>query len=549
MSKLKVDKLKINRLKIISKYFIKGSIDGMFGNSKFNPWFLIMCMFGLFAVVSIPMSIMVASSYEPMHQIGQESLLLSTIVSLGATVSFLFGIYIIMDVFYFSNDIEQILPLPFKSSDILIGKFISVLINMYIYMSMIILPLIKYGIVSKANFIYYFYIIIVVLLAPIVPIILASLICIFLMRFTSLSKHKDMFRTISGILSLVLGVGFNTLSRSSGRNSPNMAQILSNKGANKINVIDNIFITNKISSYGLIYNNEFKGFIYILASVILSAILLYLYYRIAGRSYLKGIIGLSESYSKKKDILKDGKLKGFIKVNSPMKALVIRDIKNIFRTPQLFINCIAMILYLPAILLVTSSSASSIYKARNIIAESPKYYAMVLAICFIGGSLCVMTGGAGTTALTRDVKDFTVLKYIPISYKVHLKSKIISCLCINEIGSLVVLSGLILVRANIILIILGTILSFNSIAFVTMIGIYMDFKSPKLDWEDEKDMFRKRYSSLLIMLFIFIIGIVSVILAEVIKNYLIVFAILMTFIAIILVVMYKKLLKLAYEIY
>jgi len=42
---------------------------------------------------------------------------------------------------------------------------------------------------------------------------------------------------------------------------------------------------------------------------------------------------------------------------------------------------------------------------------------------------------------------------------------------------------------------------------------------------------------------------VSVILAEVIKNYLIVFAILMTFIAIILVVMYKKLLKLAYEIY
>ena len=85
----------------------------------------------------------------------KKEVLLAIILSLGSTISFFFGIYTIMNVFYFSEDIEVILPLPFKSSEIVFGKFIAVLINMYIYTAMLVLPLIVYGVVSKASFMYY----------------------------------------------------------------------------------------------------------------------------------------------------------------------------------------------------------------------------------------------------------------------------------------------------------------------------------------------------------------------------------------------------------
>ena len=127
---------------------------------------------------------------------------------LGATITFIFGINTIMNNFYFSNDVEQILPLPFKGSQIVFGKFLSVLIDMYLYAGFLVLPLIAYGVASKAGLVYYIYALLALLITPILPMILASLICMVLMRFTSLSKHKDAFRMLSGTLMLCISSWF-----------------------------------------------------------------------------------------------------------------------------------------------------------------------------------------------------------------------------------------------------------------------------------------------------------------------------------------------------
>ena len=207
----------MSRLKIITKYFIRNAIEEMFGNKKMKPAVLVALMLFTVSMISLPITFMIGGAYSSFHSMGQEGSLLLLILSLGSGISFFFGIYTIMNVFYFSEDIEVILPLPFKSSEIVFGKFIAVLINMYIYAGMLVLPLIAYGVASGASLMYYLYGIIALFVTPILPMIYASLICMVLMRFTNLSKHKDTFRMVSGCLSLILIVVFNYFNSNAGK--------------------------------------------------------------------------------------------------------------------------------------------------------------------------------------------------------------------------------------------------------------------------------------------------------------------------------------------
>lgn len=539
----------MNRLKLITKYFVRNALDEMFASSKLKPGFIIALMIFMVSMISLPFTFMVLEGYKSFHSIGQEEALLAIILSLGSTASFLFGIYTIMNVFYFSDDIEVILPLPFKSSHIVFGKFIAVLINMYIYTGMLVLPLVAYGVASKAYFMYYLYVIIVLMITPILPMVLASIICMILMQFTSISKHKDAFRMFTGCISLILIIAFNYFTSNSGRNmtSQQILKRFSEGNNNMADMIDGIFITNKFSTYSLLYNNEFRGLLYIMIALLLSMALFIVYSYIGGKLYFKGIVGISEAYSKREDILENGETNKLLNINSPLKALIKKDIKVILRTPQFFINCVAMIFYMPAIMGVAFLSGGKLSEIRSLLTINNYGFAIVIA--FIGGTACIMVGGAGATALSREGKDFIVSKYIPVSYKIQLHSKILSSLCINELGTLIVALGLILVKASLLLFILGIIAAFGSILLITFLGLYIDFRSPKLEWENEKAMFKNNYMPLFIMLIIFILGVILVIAALILKNYIIIFSICMAIVVFGTSILYKGLVKNAYKVY
>ncbi|WP_160691814.1 hypothetical protein [Clostridium sp. C2-6-12] len=542
----------MSRLKIITKYFIRNAIDEMFSGSKMKPGLLIALMLFTVSMISLPITFMIVGAYGSFHAANQEGILLSLILSLGSTITFFFGIYTIMNVFYFSEDIEVILPLPFKSSEIVFGKFAAALINMYIYTGMLVLPLIAYGVQSRASIMYYLYGIIALVVTPIIPMIYASLICMVLMRFTNLSKHKDAFKMVSGCLSLILIVGFNYFNSNMGKSmdSGDIIQKMSEGNNSLLSVMNSIFITDKLTAFGLLYNNNFNGLLFIILSLLVGITAFLIYYFVGGKLYMKGIIGISEAYSKRENILENGKADRLTKKNSPIKALVIRDIRIIFRTPQFFINCVAMLLYMPAILGMGIFSNGQINHIRSLLSsKGTSIYGIAIVAAFVAGTVCVIGGGAGTTALSREGRDFLVSKYIPVHYKTQLYSKIISSLCINQIGTIIVAIILILLGASPILFLLGVISSFAGIFFVTMFGMYIDYRSPKLNWETEKAMFKNNYMPLLIMLTIFIQGVLLVILALIIKNYFIIFLITITLVSLGSFAFYKGLVKHARRVY
>ena len=539
----------MHRIKVLTKYFIKDALYENFSGFKINKWLMVVLMTLIIGIISAPLGMMVSFLYEPLKSLGQEAMVIAFILLIGGSITFFFGVYTIMNVFFFSNDIEHLLPMPFSSREIVFGKFTAVMVNMTVYSLMLIVPLVIYGIKSEATVAYYCYMLIVIIIVPIFPMIIASIICITLMRFGNITKHKDAFKMITGCLSLILVVVFNIFTQGGGVENSTIVDALGEGENSIIGKITGIFITNNFLSHGLINNDSFKGLLYMGLAILISLSFLIAFYIIGGKLYLKGIIGISESYSRRENILKSKGTDKLIKRSTPLKALVMKDLKIILRTPQFFINCIAILFYMPAIFGVMLFSNGGITELSKLIESTNTWDSRILALIFIAVSMFISSGGAGVTALSREGKDFMVSKYIPVSYEVHLESKIISSLCINEICAVIITAVLIALGIKPLLLIVGVIIAISAVALITLMGMYFDFKSPKLDWDDEKTIMKNNWMPLLIMTIMLIMGGTLFVIAIFIKSSIIMFILIMTIIGVSSYIFYNRLLILAEKIY
>ena len=542
----------MSRLKIITKYFVKNALEQGLGGKKKMSWvkmalLTILVMF----CISTPFLTIVLSSYEPLAAINQEGYLLSFIVLISSTIILFFGVFSVLNTFYFANDIEQILPLPFKSSEVIFGKFITILIEMYMYALMMVFPLIAYGVLSKAGIMFYIYSILVFLLVPIVPMAIAVLISMLLMRFTNLSKHKDAFTMISGVLMLVVIIAFNIYNQNTagGSYSAETIESLMQQGNNSLmDVMGNLFFTSTLSAKALLYSSELKGLQYLAIVLVISLCVFAILYIVGGNIYYKSIVGISETYSKRENVFETNKINKGVKSKSPVKAFIIKDLKIMFRTPQFFINCIAMMVYMPVIFGIAFFSGNTIEKVSEIITDST-YYGYILAIIFGFSILFVCGGGSALTAVSREGKDFIVSKYMPVPIKEQVKAKVILSIAINEVAALVIIAVLALLGAPLILLIMGGITSILSVGLVAVIELFLDYRSPKLEWDSEKDIFKKNFLPLIFMFAAFALGGLLAAANSILNNYIIIFLISSIVTVILIAVFYPKLNKAAYRLY
>ena len=542
----------MSRLKIITKYFVKNALEQGLGGKKKMSWIkmALLTVLVMFCI-STPFLTIVLSSYAPLAAINQEGYLLSFIVLISSTVILFFGVFSVLNTFYFANDIEQILPLPFKSSEVIFGKFITILIEMYMYALMIVIPLIGYGILSKAGIMFYIYSILVFLLVPIVPMAIAVLISMLLMRFTNLSKHKDAFTMISGVLMLVVIIVFNIYNQNTagGSYSAETIESLMQQGNNSLmDVMGNLFFTSTLSAKALLYSSELKGLQYLAIVLVISLCVFAVLYIVGGNIYYKSIMGISETYSKRENVFETNKINKEVKSSSPVKAFIIKDLKMMFRTPQFFINCIAMMIYMPVIFGIAFFSGNKTDTILEFMRDSANY-GYILSIIFGFSILFVCGGGSALTAVSREGKDFIVSKYIPVPIKEQIKAKVILSIAINELAALVIVVVLALLGAPLILLIMGAIISILSVGLVAVIELFLDYRSPKLEWDSEKDIFKKNFLPLIFMFAAFALGGLLAAANYLLNNYIIVFVISSIVTVAFIAVFYPKINKAAYRLY
>lgn len=447
------------------------------------------------------------AAYPVLKSIGQEGIVFAFGFMMVSMIILFFGIFYVMNIFYFSNDTESLLPLPLRPSTIMGAKFTVTLIYEYLTELLFLAPVIlAYGIVSKAGIVFYLYSIIGFLTLPAIPLVYAGIINMVLMRFTNISKNKDQLRIIGGVVAMFGAIFVNMKSQSffGSFDNPEQIKAIMLQGDNSLlGIMTSIFPANKLLSIALVNSSNMKGLINILLYLGISLLFIALFLTIGESLYFKGLVGVTETKSKRKKLTDEQFDKSVVK-NSIVKSYTIKELKLLVRTPVYFINCVLMNFIWPVFLLIpffaNPESGKSLSDMRSFL-ESGNYEGILLAIAF--GAILFASGGNGitSTAISREGTNIFISKYLPVSYHEQILGKIFSGVALGLVAMLSMLAAVIIVtQPSVYLIICIVITGGLGVFFTSIVGMLIDLNFPKLHWDNEQKAVKQNMNVVVQML-------------------------------------------------
>lgn len=537
--------MKTNKFFVLTKYLMMGSDmrggkkkKGLSDNSIYRTFMTIV----LFLLLAFFVGIIDLPIYASLKMINMQSLLLVLNYSLVAFVIFFFGVFYVMNIFYFSKDIDYLLPLPVKPETIIASKFVVTLLYEYFIEGIVLVPCtLIYGISSSINPLFYVYSIILMIFLPVLPLCIALLLSILVMPLINLSKNKDLFKIIGGIIALVFAFGFNIVANMGSRNAGQMSNSLKNLS----NSVGSIFPGGKIAADALINCGSFYGFLQLVIFVLINILSFVIILVLSNALYFKGVVGLSESGSKRK-AMNEEELSKAVSKRSVVMSYTIKELKLLFRTPAYFINCVIIVLIWPLIIIMPmffsshQNNGPSKDQLISLLTSSLNYPIVIAAAAAFGvfiGCMNVVT----CTSISREGDNFFVMKYIPVPYKQQITAKILSGVAIALVGQiLLVITAAVIMKMPIYISIFCIIIGLAGMFFSATIGILIDIMMPKLEWDNEQKAVKQNLNVLFAVIPALIVGVITVVPVVIMRpDFIITFMVLLVIYAVIDFVVYK----------
>lgn len=461
---------------------------------------VILSLFGVFGVllpVTVAVGILVKLMTETLMPLGYSSIGIQLMFHVICLFTVIFGINVIFNEFYFSNDIEFLLPWPLRAYQIIASKFTAAFYNENMMQFVLVLScIIGYGIGSKMGIINWLLSVIGIITLPILPLAYCGMISILIMGFTRIIRSKDIIQKLSValifimVLALVGSIGFLQ-----NMDIDNYIETLASGDQTFFTIMNYIF-PNVPLFVKTFSEGSFTAFLGYLGVNILAIAVMLVF---AELLYFRGVIGLtsSDNSKKTKDI---DKLLVSCKQHSPAWSYFVKEVRILVRTPVFFTNCIAINFLWP----IFVYAMYKIQSQRFTLAQLQQYYAdkdmriqLFFLLGIVGISVIVAAiNSLSSNAISREGKHFSFMKYIPVSYFTQWNAKAAVGIVFPATGVLIYfIPACILVKVPFIHIVLFTFLSIMSITFVSYMGIYIDSIQPKLIWDDEMSALRENYNT------------------------------------------------------
>lgn len=465
---------------------------------------IILSLFGVFGVllpVAIAVGILVNLMTKTLLPIGCETLGIQLMFHIICLFTVVFGINVIFNEFYFSNDIEFLLPWPLRACHIIASKFTAAFYNENMMQFVLVLScIIGFGTGSKMGILNWILSIIGIITLPILPLAYCAILSMLIMGFTRLIKNKDRIQKLSVsllflmVIALVGSIGFLQ-----NMDIDTYVETLASGDQTFFKTM-NIIFPNVPLFVKTFSECSLSAFLeYIIVNVIVIAIMLLL----AEHFYFKGIIELTsfENTNHTKDI---DKLLSSCRQHSPSFSYFMKDIKILFRTPVFFTNCIAINFLWPIFIYAMFKIQSyeiSLNKLRELYSHRDIRIQLFFLLGIVGLSVIVAAmNSLSSNAISREGKHFSFMKYIPLPYFSQWNAKALIGILFPALGVFVYfIPACILIQMPFSHILLYLFLSLLSISFVSHMGIYIDSIQPKLIWDDEMSALRENYNTFFAM--------------------------------------------------
>ena len=454
-------------------------------------------LYGYLALIKI--------AYRLLLPLGQQPLILTYGLLAGQVFVLIFGLYYVVSAFYFSKDMDILIPLPLKPFQVMFSKFTVILVNEYLTIAFFVLPvLVYYGILSKAGLPYWLYGLVIYLLLPVIPLAIVSLLVIGMMRAVNLSRKKDALIIVGSLVLIVAGFGLQfVLNRAAGASPDPRAMIrFLTAPDGLIRRVGAVFPPSIWATKALAGGLTARGISNLLLFVGVSLTIFYGILIMAEKLFYRGLIGLGEISGRKKALSKEGMSRKVSSGRHPVKAIFAREWRIMIRTPIFLLNGVLVVVIVPLILVIMAQTGTgrgdNAFLLKLMTSAKPIYVILATSLFM---TFCSCLNGTSSSTFSREGGQFWMSKVIPATPKEQVIAKFLHSYFIALLGILVASGVAIFVAHLKIMVFAGAFLiSLAAAVALTAVGMIIDLARPLLDWTNPQKAIKQNLNVLLAML-------------------------------------------------
>jgi ABC-2 type transport system permease protein len=444
--------------------------------------------------------------YETLRPLGQEQALPAFALMVGQLLILVFGLYYVISAFYFSRDLEMLIPLPCKPFEVILSKFAVVLVNEYLTMIPLVLPMLVYfGILSRAGWPYWTNAFLVYLLLPVIPLCLVSILVVGLMRLVNVSRKKDVVIIVGSLFLILLGFGFQVLVNRSAGSGESMQAVVNFLASpdSLLKKVGRMFPPSIWAGKALAGGFSGSGLTNLALLLVVSLAGFYIILVLAEKLFYRGLIGLGEVSGRKKLLTAAEMTRRVSSGHHAVRAIFDREWRVMNRTPIFLINGTLTAFLIPIVVILMATAGSgkgSLSQILRMISSATDKNLVVLgAASFL--MVCGCLNGTASSTFSREGSQFWMSKVIPVSPRDQARAKFAHSYLVSLLGivtSLVVLVVVLGLKAADCAAALG--LALVGAVGLTAVGMMIDLVRPLLQWTNPQKAIKQNLNVVIAIL-------------------------------------------------
>lgn len=446
--------------------------------------------------------------FDYMRLLDQAGYLMNVGFLMTAVIIFLFSIFAIPSVYYFSKDIDHLLVLPIKPEVILTSKLAVCIVYEYLFAAAVLVPMyISFILQIGFSFLSFLCFLIIFFTLPIYPLVLSSVLTMVIMRFVPFFNNRDRFNLIGGIIVVAAALGLSFWMQTMETEDMSAVLMALMDGSNSLMQFGTMLFPFVPSAALSCFHGDLLQLLLYLGITAISLVV----FLICGKLlYFKGAIGGSETSHSRHTF--DQKQLSESRHHSVFRTYLIKEFKILFRTPVFFTNCVLTALLMPIILTVavyTSLQGMDLraFITPQLLESIPNLWCYVLVISFLVGSFMGGINMISSTAISREGTNAYFMKFIPVPVETQAFAKAACGIIISAVSGWLLLIPLHLVLSYpIYLDLIFVVGSLVSVIMTNLFGILIDLLRPKLVWEQEAAAVKQNLNGVISILLSFLLA-------------------------------------------
>jgi ABC-2 type transport system permease protein len=444
--------------------------------------------------------LLIQSLFLALKPLGQERALLTLGVLGGQLFILLFGLYYVISAFYFSRDLEFLIPMPLKPFEVMASKFAVILVNEYLTVLVIVVPVLAgYGVLARGGLPYWTNAVLVYLFLPVIPLAVVSILVVILMRLINLSRKKDALILIGSILLIVFGIGIQFVLGRPAHGKPDTQAMTAffTSPDSLLNVIGKRFppsiwatkaIAGGFSATGLLNLALFVG-----TSVLLFAGILVL----SERLFYRGLVGLGEVSARRRALSAAQMSQRISSGRHPVRAIFAREWRLMNRTPIFLLNGVLVVVIVPVVFVLmagTGGRGDNTAILKMMTAANPVTVILAAALFM---TVCGSLNGTASSTFSREGGQFWISRVIPVSPRDQVTAKFLHSYLISVLGTVTAsVVAVVILHLKPAYLAAAVVLALAAGVLLVAVGMMIDLARPLLDWTNPQKAIKQNLNVL-----------------------------------------------------